>query len=280
MKATIIDVGGGMRGAFGTGICDYLMDNSLYPFDRAIGVSAGAANLCTYIAGQRGRVLRYYVKYPKRKEYMSLSSLLRTGNYMNLGYIYPELSGPGKEDPFDFSSYAKNPMDMVFVSTDAETGKPAYFPKDSILPADFLPMMASAALPLASKPVSYTGHLYFDGGISDPVPYRKAFELGADKAVLILTKPLSVRRDPAKDRLTSSILSRRYPAAGEDLRRRAETYNKALDEMDSFIKEERLLVISPDTTCGVTTLKHKDEDIMALYRHGYEKAGIIQDFLS
>lgn len=280
MKATIIDVGGGMRGAFGTGVCDYLMDNRLYPFDRCIGVSAGAANLCTYIAGQRGRVLRYYVKYPQRKEYMSLYSMLRTGNYMNLDYIYPGLSAPGKEDPFDFESYAASPVDMVFVSTDADSGKPAYFPKDSILPVNFLPMMASAALPLATKPVEYQGHRYFDGGISDPVPYEKAFELGAEKVVVILTKPLSVRRDPKKDRTTSKLLSRSYPAAGKALRDRAPTYNSALDGMDKYVKEGKLLVVYPDTTCGVTTLKHRKEDIMALYRHGYDKAKAIPEFLS
>ena len=54
MKTGIIDVGGGTRGIYGTGVMDYLMDNGI-EFDCHIGVSAGAANLSSYIAGQRGR---------------------------------------------------------------------------------------------------------------------------------------------------------------------------------------------------------------------------------
>ena len=91
MRTAIIDMGGGMRSAFGAGVYDYLIDNSLQPFDFGIGVSAGSANIATYIAGQRGRLLRFYLEYPKRKEYMSLSSLIRTGDYINLRYIYHDL---------------------------------------------------------------------------------------------------------------------------------------------------------------------------------------------
>ena len=84
MKTAVIDVGGGMRAVYGAGIYDYLMDNDLYPFSLGLGVSAGAADIATYFAKQRGRVLRYYTIYPKRKEYMGLYPLLKHGTFMNL----------------------------------------------------------------------------------------------------------------------------------------------------------------------------------------------------
>ena len=55
----IIDVGGGNRGVFGAGVLDYCMDNNI-DIDYCIGISAGAANIVSYISGQRGRNYRFY----------------------------------------------------------------------------------------------------------------------------------------------------------------------------------------------------------------------------
>ena len=269
-----------MRAVYGAGIYDYLMDNDIYPFDLCLGVSAGAADMATYLAKQRGRVLRYYTIYPKRKEYMGLWPLLHRGTFMNLRYIYEDLSLPGKEDPFDAAAYLSSPCDMVFVATDAETGKPVYFPKDSVKVGDLTVLEATAALPIACKPIKLAGRYYFDGGISDPIPYEKAFEMGADRVVVILTKPRDTVRDPAKDRWAGKKLSRRYPGAGKALLDRAYTYNTQIQGMEKYDKEGRLLVIAPDDTCGVTTLRHTDENIMQLYRKGYKDAEKIMPFLN
>ena len=279
MKTAFIDVGGGMRAVYGAGIYDYLMDNGLYPFDLCLGVSAGAADMSTYLARQRGRVLRYYTIYPKRKEYMGLWPLLHHGTFMNLKYIYEDLSLPGREDPFDAASYLSSSSDMVFVATDAQTGMPAYFPKDAVKVGDLTVLEATAALPIACKPVLFRGRYYFDGGISDPIPYEKAFEMGADKVVVILTKPRDTIRDPDADKWTGRLLSRHYPAAGKALLDRAYTYNGQIKGMERYEKEGRLLVIAPDDTCGVTTLKHTDENIMELYGKGYKDAERIMPFL-
>lgn len=279
MKTALIDVGGGMRAVYGAGIYDYLMDNELYPFTFGIGVSAGAADVATYFAGQRGRVLRYYTIYPKRREYMGLYPLIKYGTFMNLRYIYEDLSLPGCEDPFDSNAFLSSPADMYFVTTNAETGKPEYFPKDAIRNGDLTILEASAALPIACKPIRIGDNHYYDGGISDPIPFRKAFELGADKIVVILTKPKDVRRDPEKDRWVVKALSRKYPEAGNAMAKRAEVYNREMDEMEKYEKDGSILVIAPDDTCGITTLKHKDENIMKLYGKGYKDAEKIMPFL-
>ena len=279
MKTAVIDVGGGMRAVYGAGIYDYLMDNDLYPFSLGLGVSAGAADIATYFAKQRGRVLRYYTIYPKRKEYMGLYPLIKHGTFMNLKYIYEDLSLPGCEDPFDSDAFLKSPSDMYFVTTNAATGKPEYFPKSSIKTGDLTILEATAALPVACKPIRIGDNEYFDGGISDPIPYRKAFELGADKVVVILTKPKEMRRDPDKDRWVVRALSRKHPETGKAMALRAEVYNREMDGMDEYEKDGRLLVIAPDDTCGVTTLRHTDESIMKLYSKGYKDAERIMPFL-
>ncbi len=265
---TLIDVGGGMRDAWGAGILDAFMDSGI-TFPSAVGVSAGASNIATYIAGQRGRLKRFYTIYPKRKQYMGLGELMRHGSFINMKYIYEDISFPGCEDPFGIEAYHANPMDLTIVATDAETGKPVYFPKDSLQAGYMKPMEASGTIPVLCKPTFVDGHPYYDGGISDPIPHRKAFELGAVKLAVILTKPKDLFRDPKKDELFGSMLSRRYPEAGKALLGRAETYNRQLRELLDLEKEGKAFIIAPTDTCGVTTTKHKAENVEKLYQSGY-----------
>ncbi len=280
MRTALIDVGGGMRAVYGAGIYDFLMDNDVYPFTFGIGVSAGAADLATYIARQRGRVLRFYEIYPNRKEYMGLWPLLKHGTFLNLKYIYEDLSNPSMEDPFDTAAFHASKEDMVFVTTDARTGEPVYFPKSTLKNGDLRILEASSALPVACKPIEIEGRLCYDGGMTDPIPYMKAFEMGADKVIVILTKPRNFHRTQGKDKLIADIISKKYPKAGKAMELRAETYNRQLDGMKRYEDEGRLLVIAPDGTCGVTTLRHRRDDILALYSKGYKDAEKIISFLA
>ena len=62
----IIDVGGGLRDIYGAGVLDHCLTRGI-SFDYCIGVSAGSANLSSYIAGQPGRNYRFYTDYRFRQ---------------------------------------------------------------------------------------------------------------------------------------------------------------------------------------------------------------------
>lgn len=68
MKTGLVVEGGGMKCVYSAGILDRFIDEKLI-FDECIGVSAGAANTASFVAGQRGRNLRYYVEHPKDPKY-------------------------------------------------------------------------------------------------------------------------------------------------------------------------------------------------------------------
>lgn len=53
-KIGVIDVGGGLRGIYAAGVFDWCLENGV-KFDYGIGISAGSANLASYLSGQRGR---------------------------------------------------------------------------------------------------------------------------------------------------------------------------------------------------------------------------------
>ena len=74
MKTGAVDVGGGLRGVYAAGIFDYCLDQDIR-FDLGIGVSAGGANVASYIARSKKRNYSFYTEYPFRKEYM------RVGNF-------------------------------------------------------------------------------------------------------------------------------------------------------------------------------------------------------
>lgn len=71
-------------------------------FDYCIGVSAGSANTASYLAGQRGRNLRFYVDHLNEPGYMGVKNLLRTGQFFGLQYIYQTLTNSDGADPIDY----------------------------------------------------------------------------------------------------------------------------------------------------------------------------------
>jgi len=86
MKTGLVLEGGAMRGMFTAGVLDSWMDEQI-SFDGIVGVSAGALFGINAPAGQKGRAIRYNLKYIRDKRYMGLRSLLTTGNLMVSPYI-------------------------------------------------------------------------------------------------------------------------------------------------------------------------------------------------
>ncbi len=267
----IIDVGGGLRGVYGAGIFDYFLDENI-EFDHCIGVSAGSANICSYIAKQRGRNYYFYTDYSFRKEYMGWHNLLYTGSYINMDYIYGELSNTGGENPLDYCAFSEAKTDCTVVATNALTGKPTYFGKKDMMQDDYNIMKASCCIPVVCKPYEIHGVPYYDGGISDPIPVRKALEDGCDKVVVILTKPIDTVRNPDKDRLPSKVLKRKYPKAAAALANRYKTYNSQVQLAKKYQSEGKVFILAPDSCEGMDTLTRDKSIIDKLYRKGYRDA--------
>ena len=278
IKTGVIDVGGGMRGAYGAGVFDWCMDNDIH-FDYCMGVSAGSANLVSYLAGQRGRNYEFYTEYDLRKESMSMQNFIKTRNYLDLEYIYGDLSNEGGEYPLDFKTAWENPAEFKIVATNALTGKPHYFDKTDMQQDDYGAIKASSCVPAANQAYEVDGIPYYDGGISDPIPLEKCFDEGCDKIVLVLTRPRDYERTASKDELISGLLKREYPEAARALRSRAIVYNTQLWLAKQYEKKGRLLLISPDDIGAMKTLTRDKEAIDLLYKKGYSDASAIAEFV-
>lgn len=275
----LIDVGGGMRGAFTAGIYDYLMEQGVQPFDYLLGVSAGSANLVTYMAGQKDRNFRFYTEYAFRPQYMSMKHFLQTGSYIDLDYVYTTLSGPGGEDPVDLEAMNRNPVRYEAVVTDAETGEPLYYDKSELSEGNFDVVKASCAVPGACRPYPVHGRLGFDGGVADPVPFRHALEMGCDRVVVLLTRPREYRRPPLKHQRAMEKMMRQWPNAYAALVRRAALYNEQVAAVMELEKEGKALLVAPTDISGMSTLTRDRDAVELLYRMGYVQGPKLMEFI-
>jgi len=276
-KIGIVDVGGGYRGVYASGVLDYCMDHGIC-FDLGIGVSAGSANLISYAARQRGRNHQFYTEYGLRKEYASLGNFLFKKSFVDLDYVYGTLSNSDGENPLDYPAVAADPMEFIVVATEAETGQPRYFDKSHISQDDYSVLKASSAIPFVCHPYAVGDTLYYDGALGDTVPIRKAFELGCDRVVLLLTLPLDTVRTADKDRKLAARIRKKYPLAAEKLEQRAENYNKGVAQAKELAAEGKVLIVAPDDTCGVSTLSRDADALRRLYKKGYQDAESISKF--
>ena len=279
MKTGIVDVGGGLRGIYAAGVLDYCMDKGIR-FDLGIGVSAGSANLISYAAGQRGRNYRFYTDYSQRREYMGVGDFLKSGSYINMDYMYSELSNAGGEDPLDYPAVRDNPMELYVVAADAETGEAHYFSKDDIAQDNYDILKASSSIPFVCRPYPVQGRLYYDGALGDPVPVDKALELGCDRVVVLLTKPAGIPRSPSRDEKYAAGIQRKYPAAAHALRQRASRYNAGVFHAQRLEIEGKALVVSPDDTCGVDTLTRDRAALESLYEKGFNDGAKVVEFMA
>lgn len=278
-KVGIIDVGGGMKGIYGAGVFDYLLDNNI-EIPYCIGISAGSANVGSYISKQKGRNKIFYEEYSFEKEYMSLHNFRKKGSYIDLDYVYGTLSNDDGKYPWDYETAMNSSQEMIVVMSNAKTGKAEYFHKKDIVKNDYGMFKASSCIPIACKAYKWHGIEYFDGSLTDPIPIDKAFNDGCSKVIIVLTRPIDYRKKTGKDSLLYKKLSKQYPNMVSKMYDRCDLYNRTLNRIiKDFVNTNKVLIVAPDSTCGVETLKKDKKNLDMLYNKGYQDGEKIKIFL-
>ena len=140
-------------------------------------------------------------------------------------------------------------------------------------------MKASSAIPFVCHPYDVGDTVYYDGALGDTIPIQKAFELGCDRVVLLLTLPLDTVRTANKDCKLAARIRKKYPLAAEKLEQRAENYNKGTALAKRMAVDGKVLIVAPDDTCGVSTLSRDANALHSLYEKGYQDGKQISDYL-
>lgn len=267
----IVDVGGGMRCIYSSGIYDCFLKENI-KLDYCLGVSAGSANLVTYVAGQMGRTRRFYSVYAQRKEYMSAHDLAKKGSYIDLDYVFSALSNEDGEDPLDFDAVMKSPAQFVCTATRASDGESVFFTKDDLKRNDYAILKASCAIPVVCKPKRVYGEEFFDGGVAEPIPFKKAFEDGCDKVIVVLTKPRKQYTDKKMMLTLSGAFLKKYPEVAKETVELPQRCAALLEKMEELEKEGKIFVFEPDDCMGADTLTRNEFKLLRLYSKGYSDA--------
>ena len=279
MKIGLVLEGGAMRGMFTAGVLDVLLDEQI-AVDGAVTVSAGALFGINYPAKQRGRVLRYNLKYLHDKRYMGWHSLFTTGNVVNKAFAFYEL--PFTLDPFDQATFAASQIDFWVTLTNIETGEPEYV-KITDAFAQMEALRATSAMPMVSRVVEIEGKKYLDGGISDSIPLDKAMALGYDKIIVILTRPLDYRKKPSNNWLFK-FFYRNYPKLIERWANRYAEYNQAVEKVIEMEKAGKIFVIRPSESLDISRLEKDLAKVQAMYdlgvKDGQAALSELKDYLA
>lgn len=269
-NSCIVLEGGGLRGAFTSGVLEYLLEKELN-FERVVGVSAGACVGASYVSKQKGRNRKVNVEYPSDKRYMGLRHLFTTGSYFNMKFIFEEI--PSRLVPFDEQTFFKNQTEFDVVTTSVSTGNSEVFSKTEMakIGVDKV-LVASSSIPLLSQPVDIGGQLFFDGGVSDSIPVKYALSKH-EKVVVVLTRPRGYRKEKLSNSLIFKLIFRKHPEFLNTLLKRNEEYNKTLDFCEQMEKEGKLFLIAPSPEFSIGRTEKILEKRLGLYNHGYALIG-------
>ncbi|MEI4831202.1 patatin family protein [Bacillus sp. FJAT-53711] len=261
--------GGGMRGVYTAGVLEFFMENDLY-FPYVIGVSAGACNAASYLSRQKERNKTVNIEYVTHPRYLSYKNLWKKRQLFDMDFIFREI--PTQHVPFDFETYFNNEQHFLVGTTDCETGQPVYFEKGRTQEEALTLLQASSSLPFVAPVVEFGGKKLLDGGISDPIPVRKAQIDGCQKPVVILTRNKGYAKKKSKFGWVAAKAYKKYPNLVNTMLARYEVYNETLHYIEKEEAAGNIFVIRPTDQLEVDRMEKNPEKLQRLYEQGFQDA--------
>ena len=275
-KRALIIEGGGQRGVFSFGITDTFIKKNYDPFDIYIGVSNGVAVLYWYLIRETENNLDKML-YAASGDYFSYKNIFNGKDIFNIHKMYKDGEKIFKPDVEKIKNNL-NKKKYISVVTDATEANAEYY---SFEDKEWMQkMIASGTLPiLVRTPSLINGRRKFDGGITDPLPVEKAYEMGAKKIVVIRTYEKEFRRKLKLENYIGALLSRKYPKLRKALLEHDKTYNRALDFMNNPPKDCEIIQLCPPKKLKSKRDSKNIETLRADYNLGKRVAEEYLDFL-
>jgi predicted patatin/cPLA2 family phospholipase len=248
-----------MRGVFSAGVLDVFLESGFDPFDLAIGVSAGACNLASHLAGQHGRNRRCYFDLMTRREFFDRRRYLRGGSILDLDWLWDALA---EREPLDVEAIARRATEFIVVATSRRSGEAVYLqPRPAEM---FDALRASSALPVLYRPdIALAGERLADGGVSDPIPVEEAYRRGARRIVVVRTRPATAVKHDGLSARAMAWLLRREPGVAMAVRATAARYQQSVAFLGAPPSDCTIVQIAPPVALAT---KRTTQDRVALQR--------------
>ncbi|NMD69986.1 patatin family protein [Bacillus sp. DNRA2] len=259
--------GGGMRAVYTAGVLESFLENDIY-FPYVIGVSAGAANAASYLSKQKGRNQVVNIDYVTDPRYLSWRNFIKRREFFGMDFIFGEI--PNKLVPYDFDTFYQSKGEFVVGTTDCLSGEPVYFSKQDYGTDMLTVIRASSSLPFIASEITFKDKVLLDGGISDPIPIKKAQQDGLKKNIVVLTRNSGYLKKPSRFHF---LVKRKYPhynGLQTALMQRYQIYNETIHYLAEQEKLGNVMIIRPTQPIQVGRMERDPEKLSKLYFSGYQ----------
>ena len=261
--------GGTFRPIFSAGVMDALLDeNIMFPY--CIGVSAGITDGFSYASRQKERNLQILQRYRNDKRYLGAGNLLKNKSIFGVEFVFEEI--PNNLIPFDWETFAQYEGEFRVGVTNAKTGQIEYLDGKQLDKKNTM-VKATCAIPLVFPVVSLNDNEYYDGGICDPIPVRKALADGHDKLLIVLTRPEGyVKAESKSNKAAAKLLRNKYPNLVEPLLTRHNAYNETVAFCNELERQGKAVVLRPAGEGIIDSFEKDVKRIETSYQYGYDLA--------
>lgn len=267
MPSLILE-GGTFRPIFSAGIMDALLDNDII-FPYCIGVSAGITNGYSYISKQKGRNLKL-LAYRNDKRYVNIKNFLKCKSLFGLDFVFDEI--PNKLVPFDNKTFLEYDGKVVVGVTNAKTGQVEYLDGKQI-DKPWTILRATCAIPLIFPAIEFKGKKYYDGGVGDPIPIKKAVADGNEKHLIILTQPKGyVKEFDKKSIFLLNLFKKKFGALKDHALNRHTRYNESVKYCEQLEREGKALILRPAPDQAINSFEKDVNILREAYENGYKLA--------
>lgn len=268
MPAMILE-GGTFRPIFSCGVMDALIDQGI-EFPYVIGVSAGITDGFSYVSKQPKRNYDLLMNHRHDKRYVGLRNYLTERSLFGLRFAYETL--PNEIYPFDWDTFLQSPIQVKVGVTNVKTGQCEYLDGKQVDRKSTM-LKATCAIPFVFPAIPLNGQKYYDGGICDPIPIKKAILDGHEKSLIVLTRPKGYQKTLSKANVYASrFLKRKYPRLVKPLLTRHIHYNETVQFCEQLEKEGKAVILRPSVDVQIDSFEKDLQKIDAIYRYGYQLA--------
>lgn len=261
LTALVVE-GGAMRSVFSAGLLDGFLAQQFNPFDFSIGVSAGACNLVSYLAGTPKQSLQIYLDFALQKEFISYRRFLRGGHLLDLDWI--------TQAAFDATTVQLNAdklknKPLYVCVTDVASGKPVYI-KTTIDNIQSV-LKASSALPVIYRGFpTIDDQPMTDGGVAEGIPVAEAIRMGASRIMVIRSRHKYYKKTDSLGHKFIRWKMRHCPALVTTMRERINIFNDSIALIRRPPPGVRIVEICPADDFKLGRFNRQRDRL----RHGYQ----------
>ncbi len=269
-RSALVVEGGGMRGMFTAGVLHAFGGEGFDPFDLYIGVSAGACNLTSHLAGQNDRNYDININYSTTPDFINLRRFLLGGHLMDIDWLW-EISM--KEYPIDlerlFTRLEKEKKEFIVVATSVESGRAMYLAPGINTIENYTKV--SSSVPLFYRNVlEVDSEKATDGGVADSIPVIEAYNRGATDITVLRTRPSDYVKKKSRLSFLYPLFFRKHRVLARALADRPLSYMKAVEFMKNPPAGIRINEIAPPKDLKVKRATRDPETLKRAYRIGIE----------